>query len=104
MAGEPSHFAVTRERGPAWDPSRPMREQKGWAEHAAFMDALAADGFVVLGGPLGDERRFLLIVDAPGEGEIRARLSRDPWTAAGLLTVSEVEPWRVLLRRPREGA
>lgn len=104
MPGEPSYFAVTRERGPAWDASRPMRQQDGWAEHAAFMDGLADDGFVVLGGPLGDERCFLLIIDAPTEEDIRARLSRDPWTAAGLLTVSEVEPWRVVLRGPRESA
>lgn len=31
-----------------------MREQALWAEHAKFMDALTAEGFVVLGGPLGE--------------------------------------------------
>jgi len=41
-----------------------MREQEKWAEHAAFMDALADDGFVILGGPLGDGTEVLLIVDA----------------------------------------
>ena len=30
-----------------------MRDQALWAEHAAFMDTLTADGFVILGGPLG---------------------------------------------------
>jgi hypothetical protein len=58
-------FAVTRVRGPEWDPARSMREQDGWDAHATFMDGLAADGFVVLGGPLGGgEAQFLLIVDA----------------------------------------
>jgi hypothetical protein len=41
------------------DASRPMRQQEQWAEHApqhaAFMDALADDGFVILGGPLGEQ-------------------------------------------------
>jgi hypothetical protein len=49
-----TYYAVTRERGPNWDPARPMREQDGWDDHAAFMDALAEEGFVVLGGPLGE--------------------------------------------------
>ena len=34
------YFAVTRERGEAWDGSRSMTEQENWAEHAAFMNAL----------------------------------------------------------------
>ena len=37
-----------------WDHSRARREQAGWSEHAAFMDALAEEGFVVLGGPIGE--------------------------------------------------
>jgi uncharacterized protein YciI len=94
-----SWFAVTREPGPAWDPSRRMREQDGWEEHAEFMDALAADGFVVLGGPLGqEERKFLLIVDAGSEDAARERLAADPWTPMDLLRVASVEPWRILLR------
>jgi hypothetical protein len=31
-----------------------MREQDAWDEHAAFMEALVDDGFVVLGGPIGE--------------------------------------------------
>ena len=46
-------FAVTRERGGAWDVSRALREQDAWDEHAAFMDGLADSGFIVLGGPVG---------------------------------------------------
>jgi hypothetical protein len=33
-----------------------MREQEDWAGHARFMNALAEDGFVVLGGLLDDVR------------------------------------------------
>ena len=49
------YFAVTRNRGPAWDASLPMREQKQWTGHAAFMNRLVEEGFVVLGGPLGEK-------------------------------------------------
>ena len=39
-------FAVRRVRGPAWNAAVPMREQAQWPEHAVFMNALAAEGFV----------------------------------------------------------
>jgi uncharacterized protein len=74
-----------------------MAEQERWAEHAAFMNALADDGFVVLGGPLGDERSFLLIVDADDEEAVEARLAADPWTPMGLLRLAKIEPWQILL-------
>jgi uncharacterized protein YciI len=75
-----------------------MRAQPQWAEHAAFMNALAAEGFIVLGGPLGSgEEVFLLIVNAPDEATVRARLAADPWTASGLLDIKAVDPWTILL-------
>jgi hypothetical protein len=67
-----TYFAVTRTLGESWDPSRSMREQEKWDEHAAFMNALADDGFVVLGGPqpigselLGDLPPLVLQVVRP---------------------------------------
>jgi uncharacterized protein YciI len=93
------YYAVVRERGSAWDASRQMREQEAWAEHAAFMDGLADSGFVVLGGPLGDGRNTLLIVNSESEDAIHARLAADPWTPMDLLRVAKVEPWHVLLGR-----
>ncbi|HEX8033669.1 MAG TPA: hypothetical protein VF510_07465, partial [Ktedonobacterales bacterium] len=60
-----NYYAVLRERGENWNVSLPMRQQEQWEEHAAFMDALADDGFVILGGPLGEgEEKFLLIITA----------------------------------------
>jgi uncharacterized protein YciI len=93
------YFAVTRKPGPEWDASLPMRRQKGWKDHASFMDGLAAEGFVVLGGPLGDgEERFLLVFNADGAETIRKRLAADPWTRAGLLRIAKIERWEILLR------
>jgi uncharacterized protein YciI len=91
------YLAVTQSRGPAWDASRAMDEQESFAEHASFMNALVAEGFVVAGGPLGDGTRILLIVDADTEGAVHARLAGDPWSAVGLLDVVAIEPWEVLL-------
>jgi uncharacterized protein YciI len=98
----PDYYLVERARGPAWDHSRRRREQTGWEEHAVFMDALAEEGFVVLGGPVGegDGEHALLVVDADGEAEIRARLAEDPWENE-LLTTESVRPWSVLLRATR---
>jgi len=74
-----------------------MREQDAWDGHAAFMDGLVAEGFVVLGGPLGGGERTLLIIDAASEADVEARLAEDPWTPMGLLRVAGVEHWEVLL-------
>ncbi len=98
------YFLVTRAWGPAWDRTRPRRGQDGWDEHAAFMDALVDEGFVELGGPVGDvdTGRALLVVRAESEEAVRERLAADPWPAE-LLTIESVEPWSVWLRpRPTE--
>lgn len=90
-------FALTLVHGPGWDESRGPREQRGWTEHAAFMDALVADGFVLLGGPVGDGRQTLHVVEAPDEDDVRRRLADDPWARAGLLEVGSVQPWALWL-------
>jgi uncharacterized protein YciI len=95
-------YLVERGKGPRWDHSRARREQDGWEEHAAFMDRLAEEGFVVLGGPIGegDGDNTLLIVNAVDEATVRARLAEDPWPAE-LLTIESIRPWSVWLRAHR---
>ncbi len=66
------------------------------------MNQLAADEFVVLGGPLGDTDDFLLIVDAADANEINATLARDPWTQSGMLKVKDIQPWTILLEANKE--
>ena len=98
-------FLVTlRRAGPAWNPARPMEDQSGWTEHAAFMDGLVDAGFIVLGGPLADERRVVHAVDAESDDAVRATLALDPWSGTHLL-VDSVEPWTIRLdgRRPSPG-
>ena len=96
-------FAVTRIRGPRWDHLCGLREQHDWDAHAEFMDALAAEGAIVLGGPVGEgDRRFLLIFEAGSPEEIEARLAGDPWVPAGQLEIESIEPWQILLRSGAE--
>jgi hypothetical protein len=94
-------FVVLRRTGPQWDPSQPLERQSGWPAHAQFMDGLVADGFVVLGGPLADETRVVLAVEAELEAEVRATLARDPWSETHLV-VEAVDAWTIRLdgRRP----
>jgi len=48
------------------------REQPLWNEHAAFIDQLVAEGFILMGGPLVDESGAMLIVNAD-DGKRSAR-------------------------------
>jgi uncharacterized protein YciI len=89
-------FAVTMVAGPGWDAGRPRREQPEWDAHAAFMDGLVADGFVVLGGPLADER-VLLVLEAADESEIEAKLAADPWMPLGVLRIERIDRWNIWL-------
>ena len=94
------YFVVIRERSSGWDWSKPMRHQKEWEAHAAFMDAVTGEGFIVAGGPLGAEdeaKRVMHVVSASHTGEIEIRLAQDPWTQMRLLKTVTVEPWTVLL-------
>jgi hypothetical protein len=73
-----ANFAVRLVHGPGWDSSRQIRDQEGWDEHAAFMDGLVGDGFVIIGGPVGAGEQTLHVVEAADESEIKARLAGDP--------------------------
>jgi uncharacterized protein YciI len=81
-----------------------MEAQGGWAAHAAFMNALQEDGFVVLGGPLEGTSDVLLIIRADEPNQIHARLAGDPWTANDLLRVTRVTPWSLRLGSLGAGA
>lgn len=87
---------MSEQRGGPWDWSKDLREQAGFAEHAAFMDTLVEEGFIVLGGPI-DEREVLLVVQADSVSAIGERLATDPWIVNGTLTITSVRPWTVLL-------
>jgi hypothetical protein len=73
-----------------------MEGQRGWAEHAAFMDRLVEEGFIVLGGPIGGGPRVMIVVEAGSEDEVRSTFSVDPWSDSHLL-LDSIEPWTIRL-------
>ena len=91
-------LVVLRRSGPDYDLAKPLEQQSGWEEHAAFMDGLVEDGFVVLGGVLGDEVRTAHAVEAASEDEVRERFALDPWSGAHLV-VDSIDRWTIRLER-----
>jgi uncharacterized protein YciI len=90
------YLVVVRRSGPEFDVTRPLEEQSGWREHAAFMDGLVDSGFIVLGGPLATEDRVVHVVDAESENAIRATLARDPWSQTHLV-IDTIDAWTIRL-------
>jgi hypothetical protein len=89
---------VLHRRGPLYDSSLPLEEQVDWTAHASFMDELVGSGFVVLGGPLADEHRVAMAVEAESEDIVRATLARDPWHETHLV-IDSIDAWTIRLRR-----
>jgi uncharacterized protein YciI len=100
-----SYFAVIREAGPGWTDGKGITEQPAVDEHAAFMNALADEGFLLFAGPLaGSEHRrvrVLLIANAEDDAEIDRRLADDPWVPTKQLLTVSVEPWKILVGTER---
>lgn len=90
-------FAVILSRGSSWNDSARIEDQTDWEAHAAFMDGLVEEGFIILGGPLEGTRDVLHIVRALGDSEIAERLADDPWQRSGLLGVKQISPWWIRL-------
>jgi uncharacterized protein YciI len=89
-------FLVYEQHAGPWDWSKGMRKQELFDEHAHFVDRLVDEGFIVLGGPI-DEKDVLLVVASESEDEIRERFATDPWIENGMLEITAIRPWTVLL-------
>ena len=102
-----SYFAVIREAGPGWSDGG-VAAQPDVANHAAFMNNLAGEGFVRLAGPLGGSEtgrmRVLLILNADDEDEIRHRLTDDPWVRTDRLVITSIESWNPIVGAERLSA
>jgi len=86
---------------PNRDFSKDTRGQTLWDEDAAFIDQLVSEGFILMGGPLVDERGMphgaLLIVNAEDENEVREKLKNDPWFERGILKLESIERWQIFV-------
>ena len=90
-------FIAISSAGPNRDQSKGTREQPFWDEHAAFIDQLVDEGFILMGGPLADEGGALLIVNAKDENELREKLKNDPWFEHGILKLESVKRWEIFI-------
>jgi uncharacterized protein YciI len=102
-----SLFAVTRDAGPGWTDGKGAFEQPAVNDHAAFMNGLADEGFVLFAGPLAgseqDRIRVLLIADAPSATDVHRRLADDPWERTQRVVTTSVEQWNLLVGDERLG-
>jgi hypothetical protein len=60
-------YVVISSAGPNRDSSKGTCEQPFWDEHAAFIDRLVADGFILMGGHFVDEGGSLSIFNVEDE-------------------------------------
>jgi uncharacterized protein YciI len=94
-------FVVISAVGASRDRSKGTREQPFWDEHAAFIDQLVDDGFILMGGPLvgrdGLPQGALLIVNALDENEVTEKLKDDPWFEHGILKLESVKRWEIFI-------
>jgi uncharacterized protein YciI len=93
----PKTYITLSEAGPRRDLAKGTREQPLWDEHAAFIDALVENGFILLGGPLVDEGGAVLVVHAESEDEVRDKLKTDPWYVEGNLSLQSVKRWDIFI-------
>ncbi len=89
-------LVVLSRSGPRWAPSRPLEEQADWLAHASFMDELVDAGFIILGGPLADEHKVVLVVEAESPDAVLGTLGRDPWSGSHLV-VDTIDSWTIRL-------
>ncbi|MGI8553028.1 MAG: YciI family protein [Dehalococcoidia bacterium] len=92
-----SLFMITSTAGPHRDFSKDTRGQPFWNEHAAFIEELVDEGFILLGGPLVDEGGAVLIVKAETEHEVREKTRNDPWYNQGILQLESIKRWQIFI-------
>jgi uncharacterized protein YciI len=90
-------FVAVNAHGPRWDANRPMEGQDGWDAHAAYMDALAGERFIVVGGPLEETSTAMLVIRAESREQVEARLAADPWRRDGTLVLERLSTWQIRL-------
>jgi uncharacterized protein YciI len=82
--------------GPTWA-SGSVREQPGWAEHAAFVDGLVESGAMVMGGPFADNSGSLVLLEGVDAAEARRLLADDPFLHNGVFELVEIRAWNVFV-------
>lgn len=93
--------ALLHTPGPSAPAAGPLQHDGRFAQHVAFLERMAAKGYLVAAGPLADEDGAgMTILRLPGEdrmAEVAALATQDDRSVAdGLLSVA-VRPWQVVI-------
>ena len=68
------------------------------AEHLDYLNALQANGTVVLAGPLADSSGAVVVLDVEDEAAVREVIAGDPYTKANATTDHRIREWNVIPR------
>ncbi len=90
-------YIVISRAGAHRDLSKDSRQQPFWDEHAAYIDRLVAEGFIVMGGPLVDEGGAMLILQGTDEDGVREKLRTDPWYEHDILRLESIARWQIFI-------
>lgn len=91
-------WVVNRAPGKGWVEGPSVTEQPDWDAHAAMMDRMHGEGFVLLAGPLGTTPfEAMMVVRADSEAEVRERFAPDPWVVRDISRLVRVVRWHVRL-------
>ncbi len=83
--------------GPGWDRGESIRDQRGWDEHAVFIDDLIERGIFVMGGPLRDNSGSISMLDGVDAEEARRIVLEDPFVANGVFVLDEILDWTIFV-------
>ena len=67
------------------------------ADHLAYMGRLHEAGAVLLGGPIDDGGRAMVLLRADSEQAVERIVADDPYTAAGVGADHRIRPWNVVV-------
>jgi hypothetical protein len=96
-------FVALVERTELWDRSKEAHEQRGFADHVAFMGGLEVEGFIAMAGLLAESEHILFVFLADSADEVRARLAQDPWQISGQAKLIRLEEAFFRIGAPQGG-
>lgn len=93
-------FAAIVQRSTSWDASKPPQEQSGFPDHAGFVAAMEAAGFIALAGLMQESSDVLFIFWADSAEEVWRRMGEDPWQKDGHARLVRVEEIHIRIGAP----
>ena len=93
-------FVVTAFDGT--DPEAPARRQAARPSHVEVAKKMEADGTMILGGPIMDDKGTMIgsvmVVDLPDRAAVDAWIAADPYSTGGVLKKIEVRRYQVAIK------